>query len=163
MRETLYKITLKGDGMKIIIKSLVVALFLVAAVAEATTVYVSRISTSTQVASTNAEAAWKSQYPNGTYWGILRCANTGGATSSGPYWECVAYGEDNISNNVSIVTTSASSSMPADSCAQAISAWTAQYGAIGTLTGTSIREVYGNGGNQRPTSFICTASGTIPR
>ena len=149
--------------MRNIIKLFVVGLFSIAAAAEAATVYVSRISTSVQAASVNAEAAWKAQYPNGTYWGILRCGNSGGATSPSQYWECVAYGEDNISNNVSVVTTTGSSDMPADSCAKAINAWTAQYGAIGTLTGTSIREVYGNGANQRPTLFICTASGTIPR
>lgn len=149
--------------MKTILTVLMLASMSFAGIAQAATVYVSRISTSVQVASANAEAAWKSQYPNGTYWGIFRCANAGGATGQSPYWECVAYGEDNVSNNVAIVTTSASSVMPADACNKAINAWTAQYGATGTLTGTSIREVYGNGANQRPTEFICTASGTIPR
>lgn len=149
--------------MKKFIGLLVIALAASVGVAQAATVYVSRISTSVPVASANAEAAWKAQYPNGTYWGIFRCANAGGATGQSPYWECVAYGEDNVSNNVVVVTTTASSMMPADACTRAINAWTAQYGATGTLGGTSIREVYGNGANQRPTEFICTASGTVPR
>jgi hypothetical protein len=149
--------------MKKIFGVLVVALVASISVAQAATVYVSRISTSVHVASANAEAAWKAQYPNGTYWGIFRCANAGGATGQSPYWECVAYGEDNISNNVSIVTASARDMMPAVACNKAITAWTTQYGATGTLTGTSIIEVYGNGPNQRPTEFVCTASGTIPR
>lgn len=153
----------KGNTMKFILRVLLLALISFVGVAQAATVYVSRISTSVQTASANAEAAWKAQYPNGTYWGIFRCVNVGGATGQSPYWECVAYGEDNVSNNVVIVTTSASSIMPADACNRAISTWMTQYGATGTLSGTSIREVYGNGVHQCPTEFICTASGTVPR
>lgn len=52
--------------MKTILTVVMLASMMFAGVVEAATVYVSRISTSVQVASANAEAAWKAQYPNGT-------------------------------------------------------------------------------------------------
>lgn len=150
--------------MKIILKLLILALFSSIGVAQAATVYVSRMGTTVTVASANAEAAWKAQYPGGTYWGIYRCGLASGASSPGPQiWECAAYGEYTAPAVPLVVTTTARDMMPAVACNKAITAWTTQYGATGTLTGTSIIEVYGNGPNQRPTEFVCTASGTIPR
>lgn len=147
--------------MKIILKLLILAFFSSISVAQAATVYVSRMGPTSEAASASAEVAWKAQYPGGNYWGIFRCGLASGASSPGPQiWECAAWG-DYVAPLV--VTVTARHMMPATACSNAIATWTAQYGATGTLTGTSIIEIYGNGANQRPTAFDCTASGTIPR
>ena len=149
--------------MKTYCKMLAVLLVSFVSVAEAGTVYSEGYGDTVELASDRASTVWHNTYPGGSYWGISRCLNPNGASQpvgNGPRWVCVAYG-DYVAPLV--VTTTGRSYMPADSCAKAINSWTALYGANGTLTGTSIIEVYGNGANSRPTEFICTASGTIPR
>ncbi|MFG6468318.1 hypothetical protein [Roseateles sp. BYS87W] len=130
-----------------------------ATLAGATTVYVEGFGATQSLAATAASNNWRSSYPNGTYQGIYRCSPVGGATAPNGTWDCVAYGDVPSTPPKTIVTASAHGDPASLACQRAMTSWNSQYGATSTFTGTSVVEVYGNGGNARPTDFICTATG----
>lgn len=146
--------------MKALIQFLAAAsLASVAGLASATTVYQEGYGASQSAAAATAASLWRSNYPNGTYQGIYRCNPVGGATQTSGSWVCVAYGDQPAAPPKVIVTASAHGDPASLACQRAIADWNTQYGSTATFTGTSVVEVYGNGGNNRPTDFICTATG----
>lgn len=146
--------------MKALIQSLAaMSLACVATLASADTIYVEGYGMNQSLAATAASANWRSAYPNGSYQGIYRCVPVGGATAPNGSWVCIAYGDVPTAPPKVIVTASAHGDPASLACQRAVASWNAQYAATSSFTGTSVVEVYGNGANNRPTDFICTATG----